>query len=765
MKKLGIITFNRALNYGAILQAYAMKSVCESLGYETYIIDYNKGDDSGPHPVRTFCRAANKKRAIIKLLKSILSYYWFRKRWKSFKRFRLEYLNETEPCETAAQISDLDYEAYIMGSDQIWNYNITGCRFDPVYFGMLPRDAVSVVYGASAHDTPFPFDMEMRLKECLAKTNAVIGIREQQLADYVGVLTDIEYPVVIDPTLLAGKEALEKIEGDWSPSGPYILIYQIDHNPYSDISIHSLEKRFGCRVYSMTVPKLGSAYGKKGSAGPKEFLSILEHASFLVTNSFHGVALSLLWHKQFYVYENVGVMTRIDGLLNSLELEGRKVRMVADINPDNKIDYSVVDNKLNKMRADSLAFLKKALQGDRQVSIYEKRGDKNFDNMLERSKQNCSGCTACVDICPVNAIEMMRDQEGFLYPEINQKTCIHCGACDTFCSFYPCLRRDKDNLPEAYGVKHKVQQTRRSSRSGGAFVAVSDVILRRSGIVYGAAILDNCEVRHIRAVSAGERDLLKGAKYVQSNISGIFDQIISDLYSGKEVLFSGTPCQVAGLKELLERKRIDSSKLLTCDLVCHGVPSPQIWTEYCQYIEKKYRAKIVKADFRDKSFGWDTHYESFVLDNGKKIVRRDYTDLFYDHIMFRPSCYNCQFSNINRVGDITLADFWGVEKSDPSFADAMGVSLVLINSEKGREVFTEARKDLECIKCDLGKCLQPTLIKPSAASPRREMFWKSYQDRGFAITLKEYVKPISTIKRLKRYSKQILYRLRIRPHP
>ena len=216
---------------------------------------------------------------------------------------------------------------------------------------------------------------------------------------------------------------------------------------------------------------------------------------------------------------------------------------------------------------------------------------------------------------------------------------------------------------------------------------------------------------------------------------------------------------------LLDYKGIDQDNLLTCDLVCHGVPSPKIWENYYSLIQARYKRKVVKADFRDKSLGWDTHCESCVLDNGKKIISRDYTDLFYDHIIFRPSCHNCRFSNTNRPGDITLADFWGIENSDPSFEDNAGVSLVLLNTEKGEKAFCNSNQDMDYIKCDIRRCLQPTLVKPSKPSPRRELFWKSYYEKGFEKTLKEFVKPVSAYKRTRRVVKNLLYHMKLRQHP
>ena len=765
MKKLGILTFNRALNYGAVLQAYALKSVCENLGFETHIIDYNKGEDRGPRPVKRFINNPRNKKSIIRLLKAVLSYSWDRKRWTAFKAFRRDFLNESRPCETASQITDLHYDAFLMGSDQIWNYNITGGRFDPVFFGVLPGDPLSVVYGASSQDTPFPLNAELAFSKELSRTKAPVGIRERKLADYAGSLTGFHFPVVLDPTLLAGKDILQRVESRRFLRKPHILLYQIDHNPASDISIRSLEKRFGCRVYSMTVPKLGNVHGKKGGVGPGEFLSLIDHASFLVTNSFHGVALSLLWHKQFFVYENDGVMERIDDLLESVHLNDRKVKNVSDINLNLKIDYSEVDRVLEKRRQESLDFLQNALKGEYPKSAYERKKKAEPTPFSMREKKDCSGCLACIEVCPVSAIVTSSDEEGFSYPKIIDSKCIHCGKCDAFCSFLPVSRRADVSLPKAYGVKHKVLQTRVSSRSGGAFVALSDVILQKGGAIYGAAMAEDGAVHHMRAESISSRDLMKGAKYVQSDITGIYQHVIEDLKAGKYVLFSGTPCQVAGLHALLQWKKISTENLLSCDLVCHGVPSPKIWADYRQHIEKRHHSKIIKADFRDKSFGWDTHYESFILENGKKVVSRDYADLFYLHIMFRPSCHNCHFANINRAGDITLADFWGIEKNDPSFEDSRGVSLVLINTEKGRRVFSDAAKDLNYIKCSIQNCLQPTLIRPSNPSVRRDMFWKDYRENGFEATLKEYTKPVSRIPRLKRGVKRILYSMKLRAYP
>ena len=215
-----------------------------------------------------------------------------RRRAASFLEFRRKYLAESIPCYTIDDVKHLNYDIYFAGSDQIWNFQITSMRYVPVFFLQFSTEAKRIIYGASSQDTPFPLDWELKFRDMMEKTDAVIGIREKKLADYVYEVCGENYPVVADPTILAGKDILDQIPTWQKSHSSYILIYQIDANPYSDVSVKALEKRFKCPVYTMTVPRLGSVHGRKGKAGPEEFLGLLINARFLVTNSFHGIALS-----------------------------------------------------------------------------------------------------------------------------------------------------------------------------------------------------------------------------------------------------------------------------------------------------------------------------------------------------------------------------------------------------------------------------------------------------------------------------------------
>lgn len=365
---VGILTFHRALNYGAVLQAYALKQVCDSMGFDTHIIDYDyDGGEELATPLAAFLAAKNKKAALPGLIRGLLGWSGTRKRARAFASFRRAYLAESAPCETAEEIAALGYDTLIAGSDQIWNRGVTRHRYDPVFFMDFDTPARKILYAASSEDVPFPGEKGEAFAKSLEGLQGTVSIRERKLADYVESLTGKTYPIVLDPTLLAGRDFLETIAIPEPPAGEYILLYQIDSNPASDISVGTLEERFGCPVYTMTIPRLDNSHGRRGTAGPEEFLALLKGAKFLVTNSFHGIALSLLMHKQFFVYENGGVMSRIDSLLDLAGLENRKVKLVADIDPAFGVDYTEVDARLEDARRSSVEFLREALNTERRM--------------------------------------------------------------------------------------------------------------------------------------------------------------------------------------------------------------------------------------------------------------------------------------------------------------------------------------------------------------------------------------------------------------
>lgn len=355
-----------------------------------------------------------------------------------------------------------------------------------------------------------------------------------------------------------------------------------------------------------------------------------------------------------------------------------------------------------------------------------------------RDKKDCCGCTACASVCPQGAIRMQADETGFKYPQTDAGKCVGCGLCEKICAFNDGYDV-RSNLPEplVYAVRHKDPGEIRTSRSGAMFTALSDCLFEQKGIVYGVGYAGRFKAVHKRITNREDGRELKGSKYVQSDLDGIFNAVKKDLADGFPVLFSGTPCQTAGLRSFVGEKRMQN--LYVCDIVCHGAPSPTLWADYLDYMERKERKKITAVDFRDKEMGWTAHFESFVFEGGKKTITRTYTDLFYKHLMFRPSCAACKYCNTRRPSDITIADFWGWEKAVPGFNDDdMGCSLVLVNTPKGERLFRQVLPGIHAMPSDLAHAMQPNLRQPSVFSPKYRRFWEDYRRKGFRFVVRKY---------------------------
>lgn len=290
--------------------------------------------------------------------------------------------------------------------------------------------------------------------------------------------------------------------------------------------------------------------------------------------------------------------------------------------------------------------------------------------------------------------------------------------------------------PEVYAAMHTDEKIRAASRSGGVFTALSDMILSDNGIVYGCVLSENFTAVHIRAESLTERNRMRGSKYIQSKLGDTFRNVQKDLETGKRVLFSGTSCQVAGLKQFLGK---EYENLLCIDIVCHGVPSPLVWKKYLAWQEKKHHSKIIKVDFRNKiDFGWRDHIETLWFDNKKNVSSSIFRTLFYAHAVLRPCCYECPYKSIMHPGDITIADYWGIEKAAPELDDNKGVSLVLINNEVGKKALESIKDNLVCKQTELKNSMQPPLKAPFPEPENRERFWHDFQEKPFDYIAKKY---------------------------
>lgn len=350
----------------------------------------------------------------------------------------------------------------------------------------------------------------------------------------------------------------------------------------------------------------------------------------------------------------------------------------------------------------------------------------------------CTGCTACVNTCSRNCLEMRKDKNGFLFPEMVEKTnCIDCKACEKVCP----VVSSKDNrkfVTKSYAAFSTNEVHRKGSSSGGIFTELAENVLQLGGIVFGASYDENGIVKHVEIDDKLDLGKLRGAKYSQSNLGGCFQVIKHQLELGKMVLFSGTPCQVAGLKSFL---KIYCKNLICVDFVCHGVPSPMVWEKYVQYRSQLDAQDIlpVHINLRNKESGW-SHYSysvEFSYPSGKRYICKNSEDLFMrlfvgDYIS-RESCNNCHFKGYDRVSDITLGDFWGVWDIIPEMDDNKGTSLVLTHTVQGEGLLRDIADQIKIQEISLEEAsrMNPSLLESSQSQPDREIVLNIIEKDGF----------------------------------
>lgn len=357
--------------------------------------------------------------------------------------------------------------------------------------------------------------------------------------------------------------------------------------------------------------------------------------------------------------------------------------------------------------------------------------------MLEKLEKDCCGCTACLHSCPKGAIRMEENEKGFLMPVIDVERCIECGICESVCRFEQRAEYyEAERISVVYGVKKKTG--RLFSQSGGAFALFAEFVLQQAGIVYGV-VMERSNVFYQRVVRIEDLQKTKGSKYVQASAGDVFFKIKKDLVEGRSVLFCGTPCYVDGLLAFLKQGHVNIQKLISCDLVCHGVPSPKLFRDYYEYLEGRF-GELLFYDFRRKvKGGWHNHIEGILTKDGNFLTSGNYPKLFYSHLELRESCYNCPYASVNRISDLTIGDFWGIEKADPVYDDLDGVSLVLVNSEKGKRFAEKAfAKEAIVREYAMEDCLQPNMQYPTEKPHDYGEFWNCYYKKGFKQTVKQF---------------------------
>lgn len=377
---------------------------------------------------------------------------------------------------------------------------------------------------------------------------------------------------------------------------------------------------------------------------------------------------------------------------------------------------------------------------------------------LYQKNADCCGCGACMNTCPTQAIEMHADEDGYIYPRIHDDICVQCGLCTTVCAFQNMLLPEDEPLA-TYAAINKNQSTLLNSSSGGVFSALASLVFEKNGVVFGSTFNMNMEPEHIGIDNPVDLKKLQGSKYVQSGIKTTYREARKYLEQGRAVLFIGTPCQIAGFQSYLGK---DYGNLITADLICHGVPSAAFFNGYIKSLEGKLDGKIIDFKFRDKSKGWRLVGKAVYEKNGVICeasidpISSYYYNYFAKGEIYRESCYECKYAGGNRLGDFTLGDYWGVEKYHPEIDTKHGVSVLLVNSEKGSRLLDKLSQYLVLIPSTYAKVKANNgqLNHPMAQSNKRNDILRDWREGGHEAVADNY--QVATKDKIIRVMKEIV---------
>lgn len=351
----------------------------------------------------------------------------------------------------------------------------------------------------------------------------------------------------------------------------------------------------------------------------------------------------------------------------------------------------------------------------------------------------CTGCSSCVAICAKNAISMVPDDHGFPHPVINHSICTSCGFCQRTCPQNQAMPLSEKQSVFA-GLSFD-DELREASSSGGIFSELANSVLRKEGLVFGATYDEDLNVHHIGISSVADLHRLRGSKYVQSCIGTTYMEAKVALLQGKQVLFSGTPCQIAGLYAFLGKKYCN---LLTVDILCHGVPSPTVFRTFLSSLQKQFNSPIVNISFRSKIPGWKNYTTQIVLQDGtkKQLPFNSFMTGFLSNIYLRESCYQCRYATTNRVGDITLGDYWSYQESAPEHIenDDRGISLIICSTDKGHAALANLHRKLSLANRTLSDAKRGNAIldHPSKKSISTDSFWDDFPTTPWDILVDKY---------------------------
>lgn len=690
--------------------------------------------------------------------------------WEIYGTHNEKFIKNFYPTENISpvipfsQLGELNRycDTFLAGSDQIWAYGINRI-FDLAYMLNFVDDNKRKISFASSfghEDDGTPADKYEAIRNLLHRFNA-ISVREQSGVRLCHEKYGVKATLVLEPVFCVNKQVYQDLEkhSHIVLDEPYILSYILDPTEEKRDAINYYAKASGKkainildgdpRVYEKN-RRILNLPNTLDPIGAEDFIKLFIHADFIITDSFHGTAFSIIFEKSFLAISNPRRgSVRFKDILERFNLISRLTdskNIQRDEKNLEKINFSEANKVIIEERARSIEWLRKVL-----FAPLERLTPKNNCFNTVTTKGNgikCTGCSACINICPVNALELKPNNLGYYTPSLDVEKCINCGKCIKICPEVNLPPKENSFFPKCYEFITADKDILFKSSSGGAFSCLAKEAFRKDGIVVGASWNEKYDaVEHVLIESENDLDRLRKSKYLQSYLGTTFKEIKKKLNEGIFVLFTGCPCQVAGLKAFLGKDYIN---LISVDLLCGNAPSTLF---YQKYVEDEVPGILKKYEFRHKKNGWNSDCVTIaftITTTTTTEVRRGgaqdgYQRLYHNHTMCPPHCENCKYQNLPRYGDITIGDFWWIKERDQAIDEKNGVSAVLCNNEKGQNFFDSILENEIKVKKEVPvEWLKGNGFVPKGrnwCSPQRDAFYDAIQKMPFSKAADFALKP------------------------
>ncbi len=665
------------------------------------------------------------------------------RRTNSFVDFGAYKFNLSRTCNDLNDAENIGkkYDALICGSDQIWNPTHTNC--DPVYFLQF-SDKEKIAYAPSISLKEIPEKYKSDFNNYV-NSFSCLSVREYSGAEIIEKETGRKCENVVDPTLMFDSEKWNEIACDRVIEGDYVLCYFLGYTEAHRKLIEKVKKKFNIKIVS--IPFTYKCSKNKNCenyfATIEEFLALVRDASFVITDSFHGVAFSTNYRKNFAVLKRTDTHSDKHLRVNDyLEKIGLSDRVVTEKNMDDfdfsEIDYSVSGEKLEKWVQKSRSFFADSLK--KCTSEIDKKSE---NNILDNFMNDCYGCSACMAVCPTDAIKMVKNERGFLFPDVDNEKCIHCGKCLKKCEI------NKENVSrcdeietENYIAWIKDEEELLKSSSGGMFYVLAEEFLKRGGYVCGAVYSDDFRsVRHIVSDNPEDIKKMRGSKYLQSDKENVFREIKDLLKNGEKVFFTGAPCETAALRTFIG----ENENLLTMSYICHGPNSPEILKSYAEELEEKFGSKLTGFTTRYKNDEklLPLHIKAN-FENGEEYITEypssSISRIFMSGYAMRNSCLSCKFKCFPPFSDIYVGDVHG-KYLDVASYNEKGASYVFTSTKKGKEILNSVKGKLNFADADFDTMVRNrnNILYPVNAPhfKKCDEFWRNFKEIGMEPTVEK----------------------------